>query len=184
MFQLVLFGHLTAVALLFAAGGIALTTLLRIRDARDVAQLRIALGNGPLISILFPLASVGVIATGAALVKLAGIPVTTPWLDLSVALTLTLVVVGATVTGPRLQNVARAAAQAPGPALDARLDKLRNDPVMHLVELLSISEAVGLLFLMSNRPDAAGSLVTIAAALLGGLATYTSRISAGRPLRR
>jgi Predicted integral membrane protein (DUF2269) len=171
VYTLALFAHLLGVLRLFIGMGLQWTITLRLRRARTVAQVR------EWSSLIGGVGKLGV-ASGALLL-VAGIymtaiawSMTTPWIVVSLAAMLFMIVLGMGVTTRRLKAVQRMAAmaEARAAAIPPELRRQIDDPLLWISAQLAGGTALGIVVLMTNKPGLGGSLFALAVALvLGGV---------------
>ena len=185
MFAIILFFHLTGVAMLFAACGLEITAFAKLHRARDTSELRAALADGDAISTLFPLAVVTLFATGIAMVLVTRMDWRTGWLVVAAALVIVLSLIGSRVTGRKMQALAATAFQSTSALVDDAADAARHDVAFNIAGYTSTCGAVAVLFLMSNRPSLPGALgaVAVAALVSVALGVRRSRRSAAQSAR-
>ena len=91
------------------------------------------------------------------------------WIDLSLALLILVSILGATVTGAHAKRIAlQAAAPGYGP-VPADLAREINHPVYWTSVMTKATIALGIVFLMTNKPGLLGSMITLTVALLSGI---------------
>jgi hypothetical protein len=56
------------------------------------------------------------------------------------------------------------------PRLEPAVDAARRDPALSAVSGFSLAAAIALIFLMTNKPDLTGSIVTAVLAVVAGIA--------------
>jgi hypothetical protein len=181
LFAIVLFVHLVGVAMLFAACGLAITTLGKVHRARETAALRAALADRTAIAGLFPLATVILIGSGIAMVVLAGMDWRAAWLVVAAAMVIVLSLIGALVTGRKMQALETMASRSSSVLVDAAADAARHDVALNVAGYATTTGAVAILFLMSNKPSWPGALIAagIAALVSVVLGAYAARRGAG-----
>ena len=161
-----LFLHVLGVCVLAAATGIELVTLGRIGLAKTTEDVRAALAGGAILPKLFPIATVALFATGAALTVAEGLDPRTPWLAASLLLVVAAALVGPLVVGRRMGALAGAAFSAPGGTIGARLDAARRDTLLQIGRTFTTLAAVALLALMSMKPGLAAAVTIVAAVVV------------------
>ncbi len=175
MFAIVLFIHLAGVAMLFAACGLELSAFAKLHRARTNSELLAALADGKAISVVFPVATVTLIASGIVMVLLTGMDWRAGWLVVAAALVIALSLIGPLVTSRRMQALALAALRSSNVLIDAAADAGRRDVVLNVAAYASTSGAVAILFLMSNKPTVPGALLAAAVATLVSVALGVQR---------
>jgi hypothetical protein len=181
LYRLALFAHVLGVLGLFIGMGLQWTIVLRLRRAQTVAQLRewssVVGGVGKLTLVS------GALTLGAGLyMTLVAWSWRTPWIVVSLAAMLVMIALGAGVTARRLQAVKRAAVGVSNEAISPDLHLRIRDPRLWIATQLTGGTALGVVFLMTTKPDLGGSLLALAAALIlgsvvGGLGARPRRAS-------
>jgi hypothetical protein len=92
-----------------------------------------------------------------------------PWIGLGLLGLLVIGALGGLLTGRRLRRVGRALPEDDGP-LTPTLARQVSDPVLRLSAWLRTALALGIVFIMSTKPDRAGALSVLGIALVLGLA--------------
>lgn len=182
MFLILLFFHLLAVAMLFAATGIELAVYVALHRAQTVAQARAALSNGPLIGPIMGLGVLLLVAMGLAMVY-AGSFGWQPWTVVVFIATIVLAVNGPLTSGKRGEALYRLAQDATDGPITPELEAARSDRVLNYSVFMTACELIAALYIMSNKPGLAGSLwaVAIAAAVaLVPMALVTRKKAAPR----
>jgi hypothetical protein len=90
------------------------------------------------------------------------------WIQISMGATLLVGVAAGAVTGPRMRAIRSACAAGNG-EVPAVLRVWLNDPVLWPSLQFRVALALGIVFLMTTRPELEGALVVIGAALAVGL---------------
>lgn len=182
MFLILLFLHLLAVAMLFAATGIELAVYVALHRAQTVAQALAALSNGPFIGPIFGLAVLLLVAVGVAMVYVGGFG-WQPWTIVGFIVTIVLAVNGPLINGKRGEALYRLAQnEADGP-ITPELEAARSDRVLNYSVFMTAFELIAALYVMSNKPGLAGSLLAVAiaaAAALVPMALVTRKRAASR----
>lgn len=166
MFLILLFLHLLAVAMLFAAVGIELAVYVALHRAQTVAQARAALSNGPLIGPIMGSGVLLLVAMGVAMVYVGGFG-WQPWTIVVFIVTIVLAVNGPLTNGKRGEALYRLAQNATDGPITPELEAARLDRVLNYSVFMTACELIAALYIMSNKPGLAGSLwaVAIAAAV-------------------
>jgi hypothetical protein len=164
-YSIALFLHIVGALALFATFGLEGFALFSLRRAATAEQVRAWASVFGLLRRLWP-ASLG-------LLLLAGLYMTAttwgwqPWILTGLATMLLLPIVGAR-SGLRLAAVGRALAGERGP-LPAETRAQLSDPFLAASYHVRLAAALGIVFLMTVKPELLGSLVTIGVALIAGL---------------
>jgi hypothetical protein len=92
------------------------------------------------------------------------------WVLIALAAIVLLAVLGATLTGRRMAAIGRAVAAESG-SLSSALRHQLHDPFLRTSVQTRTAIALGIVFLMTVKPDLAGALLAIGAAIVLGLAS-------------
>jgi hypothetical protein len=153
-YQVVLFVHILGVLGLFMALAVELASMLGARRAHTIEAVRVwSSARGPL-AIMFPVTSLLILCAGLAM-TLDVWGWGHAWIDLSLALLILLSVMGARVNGTHAKRIAERAA-----ALGA----------------------LGIVFLMVEKPGWLGSVVTLVIGLLVGVILAQVLVRSGQTL--
>jgi hypothetical protein len=165
-YGIVLFIHLCGVVAAFAATGVLLLAMRRIRAAQNGAEALPWLAVGKATARTFPPALLVLVASGAYLVHDAW-SWDAGWVDAGLAGALALPLIGDRIEGRAAARLAQALAAAPHEAPGA----LVRDPVFWTASLVNPALALGIVFVMATKPSLAGSIAALlVAAALGALA--------------
>jgi hypothetical protein len=102
-----------------------------------------------------------------------------PWGIVALGTILLLAVLTVAVSMRRMRAIERTVAGASGPVSPA-LHRLLHDPLLHLAIQSRVALALGIVFLMTAKPDLNGSLLTIGVVALLGLAGSLPLLTRGR----
>ena len=170
LYTLALFAHLLGVLGLFINLGLQWTSVFRLRRARTVSQVR------EWTSLLGGLGKLGPISAGLLLV--AGMYMTatawglsTSWILVSLVTLLLLMALGMAVPFRRLKAIGRAVAEAEAPdgVIPSAMQRQIHDPLLWTSVQVMGSMALGVVWLMTTKPDLVGSLLVLAVALVLGV---------------
>ncbi len=180
-YQLVLFVHILGVLGLFMALGVELASMLGARRAHTIEAVRVwSSARGPL-AIMFPVTSLLILCAGLAM-TLDVWGWGHAWIDLSLALLILLSVMGARVNGTHAKRIAeRAAALGHGP-IPLDLKNALNDPIHWTAVSSMVTLALGIVFLMVEKPGWLGSVVTLVIGLLVGVILAQVLVRSGQTL--
>ena len=169
-YSLALFAHIVGVLGLFIAIGLVWISMLWLQRAQTMAQVRERIGLASLQERLFPAASV--------LILLAGIYMTVntwgwkmPWIDVSLAALVVMGALGGAVINRRLKaiRIASSTAEAPAGSIPAELKRQITDSVLWTAVQTNGFTGLGVVFLMTTKPDLVGSLITLVVSLVLGV---------------
>jgi hypothetical protein len=164
LYPLLIFLHVLAAVGLFASLGIEVVALGRLRSAAtlDAAGMWIGLLRSPL-----PLVSmVTIVVTGIwmSIVRWGD----EAWIGVSLLAIVGMAVVSAFATR-RLRRVSTALASESGPGLSLTFRALQSSATLVASLRLRVAIGIGILALMTVKPDALGSIAILAAAVGAGL---------------
>jgi hypothetical protein len=167
MYQLMLFLHLVALAIGFAAGGILLACLLQLRAAKTLEQ---AVPWGVLAGRTekaFPVAILGLFATGAYMtsdVWTWG----TGWIDAAIVGLVVIALQGPLVGGRTAKQLERALHEnGPGP-LGAATLRMARHPGLWVAELANLGVVFGIVWNMTHKPGTTEAIVAIVVGYAAG----------------
>ena len=196
-YQLALFTHVMGALTLFIAVGLNFVSMVRMRQARSTGQLAEWARLGLLAGRMIPIAILFITGSAIYMVTVAW-GWQTAWVDVVLATFIGHGIFVSAFENPRLNKLhkgalkaataqaegraARAtngsesaktgfsqAAQAEGP-VPLELHLLANDALLWTVDITVTTTTVGMIFLMSVKPDLVISLAAIGTTLLAGLA--------------
>jgi hypothetical protein len=169
LYTIMLFLHVSGDIGLFISLGAQLLILAALRRAKSTGQVRAILG---LIGVTDTLAVIGalmIIATGLYMAVTAW-GLLTGWII--VALGSLMVVLPPLVLGiiePRMRGIVALAKEASDGPLPGELEGRIHDPLLATGLQTEAALILGIVFLMTNKPALAGSLLIITASILLGL---------------
>jgi hypothetical protein len=171
IYNIVLFVHVIGAIGYFLGMGILLFILLGLRRAQRVEHVRALIHLNGL--------SAPVSAAGAVLLLLTGLymaltawSLLTSWILVALISLLLMVPTSAALIAPRRSAIVKQLArEAPGGELSRALERHIDDPVLATVCTTVAALLLGLVFLMTTKPNLVGSLIVMVVALLLGLAT-------------
>jgi small-conductance mechanosensitive channel len=167
-YTLALFVHVLGAIGLFVAVSLIVVAFVRMRRASTVEQVRewASVANVAGKSLVF--ISLVILAPAVYLVILAW-GFATPWVMASLITFIVLAIMGAAVNGRTIERVvAMARAAAPGPIPDELRTQLLA-PRLWIAEAVRLALLVGILGLMTLKPDLVGSLLILVGMLLLGI---------------
>lgn len=180
-YHLALFAHILGVLGLFMALALELASMVGARHARTIEAVRAWSSVSKPLAAVFPVTSLLILGAGLAMtIGVWGWG--QAWIDLSLALLILLSVLGAAVNGGHAKRIAeRAAALGRGP-IPADFARELNHPV-HWTSVISMGTmGLGIVFLMTNKPDLLGSVVALAIALIVGVILAQVLVRSGQAL--
>jgi hypothetical protein len=168
LYTIALFVHISGVIGYFISSGTWLLGLSILRRARNVEQVRtvasLAAQAGPVsgVSLLFLLMSGLYMAVSAW-------GFTPGWIIVALVSLVLIAPSSAALIEPRRRAIARLAQETPDGPIPEALERLTHNPVLRIaVQTLAIL-LLGIVFLMSTKPDLVGSLIVVTVALVVGL---------------
>jgi hypothetical protein len=167
LYPIALFIHIVGVLSLFIAMGLQWVALYRLRQAQTLAQVRSWLGLLAINRRLSLPSTVLIVGAGAYMMATAW-GWNTPWILASLGAIVIMMVLGMGVTARRLNAAAQTAAFAGGLSPDLR--RRIHDPLVWIAVQVGGATALGVVFLMTTKPDLGGSLLALAMAMLVGAA--------------
>lgn len=181
LYTLLLFTHILGVLGLFIGMSLQWVSALQLRRARTLSQARerVALARGA--GRFSPIAGVLVLGAGIAMMVMRW-ELTTPWIMVSLLAIVLMMVASMGVAARRIKAIRRALAQESGSAddpLPLKLTRLTHNPALWVATQLAAALALGIVFMMTVKPDIAGSLLTLAVALALGAAAGGASFGAG-----
>ena len=169
LYPIILFFHIIGALGLFVTLGLEWVSMLKLRrlanaeDARGRVNLIASLPKlyGPIwMAILFPGIYLAFTVWGWS----------TAWIVVSLVAMLLIPILGAAISGPRLQAIGRVVTTESG-QLSPTFHNLLNDPFLWASVHIRIAIALGILFLMMIKPSLGGAVISIGIAALLGLAS-------------
>jgi hypothetical protein len=170
IYQITLFLHILGALGFFIAIGVFYTSVLGVRRAKTVGALRIWTGAAASVSrILFPLSGVVLLVAGIyMLVTVWG--ERAPWAGIALIAFLILAIGATFIQGRRMTVLGQsAAAQPESEPVTAALWVEAHDAVTWVSVNASAGFAIGIVYLMTLKPDAFGSVIALLIALAAGL---------------
>jgi hypothetical protein len=178
VYGIVLFAHIVGMLALFLAIGVQWVALTRLYNARAVTQVRewvnviVALGR------IAPVASLLILAAGLYM-TFADWSIVTAWIDVSLAAFVLLGVLGSAVNRRKLAAIQNAVRQAPDGVVTGELRGLITDAALRTSIYTSGWLGLGIVCLMTVKPDLIGSVAVMVVSVLLGL--LSARIPGRQP---
>jgi uncharacterized membrane protein len=170
IYNIVLFFHVIGVIGYFLGMGILLFILLGLRRSQRVEHVR-ALIHLNELSAPFSAASVVLLLVTGLYLALTAWSLLTSWILVALISLLLMVPTSAALIAPRRSAIVKQLArEAPGGELSEALERHLDDPVLATVCTTVAALLLGLVFLMTTKPNLVGSLIVVVVALLLGLA--------------
>jgi uncharacterized membrane protein len=175
-----LFGHVVGVIVLVVGIGLEGYSVAASVRATTIAELRLAVRPARVLPAVMPLATLLMTGCGLALVAhdSTDFHFGDAWVVAAIGIVVAISVVGGGFSGRPATRLVDAADAAPEGPLPAHLTTLIHDPVLHASARSSAGTALWALWLMSVKPHAAGTLASLAVAVV--LISVSSLMSARR----
>ena len=175
-----LFGHVVGVIVLVVGIGLEGYAVAAALHTTTVAELKLTVRPARVLPAMMPLATLLMTGCGLALVAHddADFHFGDAWVVAAIGIVVAVSVVGGGFSGRPATRIVDAADAAPDGPLPTHLKVLVHDPVLHASARTSAIAALWALWLMSVRPHAAGTLVSLCVAIT--LTTASSAMSARR----
>ncbi len=168
IFSIVLFLHIVGALGVFVALGLEWTGLRQIQSAISSDQVRGWMG---ILKSLRKFGLASMLATViSGLYMIVAHVGAKPWIIVTIGALVLIIAIAQVLTAPRMAAVGRALAAGKG-TLSETFHSLANHPLLQVSIQTRAAIALGIVFLKVARPDLAGSLATVAAAILLGIAS-------------
>jgi hypothetical protein len=187
LYAVILFLHLLAVVAAFSATAIMHFGLVRLRKADRVTTARDALMLAARTGRAMPIVGAALLLTGALLTQTAW-SWTTPWIDVSIAGLVAIMVTGGGMLGRRIRALGPLLQRPADDLLDDALASSLRDPSLWIIAQLPPLLAIGVMFVMTTKPGLGlGVMEIVVIVALGMLAMMMSgargaRAAAVRPV--
>jgi hypothetical protein len=162
--------HIGGALAMFAALGVDLAGVAALGRARRADHVRLALEGYRVNAVLGPLSLLLLLVPGMYMATTAWGG--QPWLRVSLGALIVIAVLGATVTRRRLGAIA-AALRDGEERLSTDAEQLLRDPILRTSFVVRVLLSVGIVVLMSTKPQLEVSLFVLAAALAVAAALST-----------
>ena len=167
-YRVVVFLHLVALAVLVGAIALVGVSYARLRVARSLEEATPWARLADQTAILFPVAILGLFASGAYLTSDRW-SWSTRWIDVSIAALVLVAVQGPLVAGRTTSRLARAVSEhAPGP-LDEHVRSLARAPRLWFVVCGNPAIVLAIVWNMTVKPGTAGAIVAVVAGYAVGV---------------
>ena len=178
-YHYVLYVHLLSLFVGIGAGGVILACLLQLRAARTVEQAAPWGMMAGKVGKFFPVAIIGLFATGAYMTSTSVSPWSwsTRWIDVGIGALIVLMAQGAGIA-ERTGHKLGAALQANGPGpLGPEARRMALHPGLWVVEFSNLGIVFGVVWNMTEKPGLGGSLaaVIVGYAVGAALALFITR---------
>ena len=170
-YSIALFAHIVGTLGFFVALGVEWLSLRRLRNATNTEQVHEWLRIGAGARRWGGVAMAIIVVAGFYMMAIAHIGAA--WLMVALASIILLMVLAMGLTGRRLAAIQRTVSAASEP-VSPTLHHLLHDSLLWFSMQTRVGIALGIVFLMTVKPDLVGSLLTIGIATLLGLAYAAS----------
>ncbi len=193
-FSVEVFLHVMGAILVFVAYGSLLLTVAAMRRATRSEQLR------AVTSTLLASRRIGrerisaidvVVIAGVVLIAVTGLDmalslqlIRAPWIDVAIGSFLLLAPIGPLVINPRLHRISDASELEPNGPISTALHTRMSDPILTIALGGSLGILIGVVFLMTTKPELGTSIAAVAIAVVAGMAIswpFASRPESGQP---
>ena len=175
-----LFVHILGVVTFFSALALAQTTGKLLRGAATVEQVRSLMGVLQPTRRMFPWSAALLLASGLYMTAQVW-TFTTSWVVVGIVTLVALIGVGTTLVGQRFAQVGMMAGTSEGGPVPDQLRTLIAEPTKWIVLSGNSAAAVGLVWLMTNKPGWVASISIVVvlwiAGALGGRASTARNIA-------
>lgn len=161
-YSIALYVHLLSLLISVAATALAFDCALRIRAATDASEILGTLGRIRSLVKAFPLATLGLLGTGAFMTQTQW-TWTTPWILASIAGLALISVLGSVVEGGRMKMLAIELATY---GLTARARRLQRDPVAWTAKMGTKTVLLAVILIMTTKPEWPGCIAMLLIALV------------------
>jgi hypothetical protein len=169
--------HIVGALGFFIVLGLEVLSLWHARQAATAEQVRERLHISTNAHRLGPLSMLLILISGIYMMVTVWGGV--PWVIIALGALILMVVLGLALTAPRMAAIGQALMSENGP-VSTSLHSLLHDPRLWLSLHLRGSLAMGIVFLMTVKPALLSSLITVAIAIILGLALSLPARSRGR----
>jgi len=168
IYAIALFFHIVGALGMFVALGLEWTGLRQIRNATSADQVRGWMGILKSVRKFGFSAMLATVISGIYL--MVAVWGAAPWIIVTLGSVALVMVLAQALTAPRMAAIGRALAVGKG-TLSEGFHNLINHPMLWVSIQTRTAIALGIVFLKIAKPDFGGSLLTIAVALLLGIAS-------------
>lgn len=179
LYSLALFVHVSGAIGAFVSLGIWLFGLAALQRARRVELVR---ALAWLVIVASPLMVISVLLLGLAgfAMALSTWSLLTPWIAVSLAMVVLIGPVGAFVLDPRMRSIFADAQAAPDGPLPDHLHARTHNPMLATAASILTTLLLGIVFLMTTKPELFMAILVIGVALVLGLLVSLPVWSAAR----
>lgn len=171
-YEIALFLHIVGTVGMFAGIGTSIGVLHFAKRARDVASVRALMALGAPAGRAIPLFSLLVLGSGAYMVEDVW-DWDRPWIYVSLVAFFILFAMGPLINAQRMKAIGmeagRSQEESVPPSLRAKLD----DPILATSERTMTLATIGIIYVMTTKPELGDSLVAMAISVVAGLLLST-----------
>ena len=168
LYNVALFLHILGVLGLFIAIGLELTGMCRMRVAKTVEQVLEWTRLSQSLLIVFPIVSVLILLAGLFMLMTAW-GWTVAWINTSFIGLIAMSIQGAAINAPKGKAIHEAAETSAHGAVSTELRNRINDTAYWTSVLTMTAASLGIVFLMTVKPNLIGTLVTAAVSVAVGI---------------
>ncbi len=175
LYPFALFAHIVGVLSLFMAIALEMSSIVGMRRASSIDQVRTWANLSAVSDRIFPLASLLTLIAGVYM-AFVGWGWQVAWIDVSLLVLILMSIVGPLVNSRRLRMIHNAAEKIPAGPVPQSLTQMIEDPVLWTgVQTLSMM-ALGVVFLMTTKPGSLETMIVlIVSVVLGMLSVPVSK---------
>jgi hypothetical protein len=179
-YEIALFIHILGALSFFIAIGVVYASVLGIRRAQTVQPLKLWTGAAiPAMRVIFPIAGLVILVAGLYMVATEW-QNQTGWATVALFALIALSIASALLQGRRITALSQQVAGQPDAApVTGALQAQAHDAVTWVSVNASAAFAIGIVYLMTLKPDVVGSLIALGVALVVGL--VFGLLTQGRP---
>ncbi len=164
-YSIALFLHIVGAIIYFVAVGLEQASLMSLRRSTLVEPAREWLNVFSWLRRLGPLSMILILLSGFYM--MATTLGWTAWIIMALISMVLIAVIGGAVAGPRMGAIGQMMAKESG-AMSSALRQRLNDPLFSISMQVRTAIALGIVFLMTVKPDLIGSLITLFVAIILG----------------
>jgi predicted lysophospholipase L1 biosynthesis ABC-type transport system permease subunit len=167
--------HLFGVFIMLMGIGLLMVTIIGLRRAKTVEDLRSALFGGRWVERLMPIGTLLVMFAGIWMAFLKNDEYTwhSGWIVTTFILVIAFSINGAANIGKKMERLAKQAFKSPGGPLSPKLGAMSRDPALHYSSWAAIGVIFSFIVLMADKPNWLGSILwVIGGGLLGLLVNW------------
>ncbi|MCL4531493.1 MAG: hypothetical protein M1282_19075 [Chloroflexi bacterium] len=166
-FSIALFVHILGAMIYFVAFGLEQASLASLRRATLVGQAREWLNVFSWLRWLGPISLILILLSGFYMMAIA--VGWTAWIVVTLISMVLIAVIGGAVAGTRMGAIEQMIAKENGQMSSALRQRL-SDPLLSISMQVRTAIALGIVFLMTIKPNLAGSIITLIVAIIVGFA--------------